>query len=470
MDTNSVITSPSGTMVIKPGYNRITGLAWSGHGKIAKVEISTDGAKTWKDAQLNLPALPKAHRAASRWIGFGTASRPRSSAARPTTRATSSRTASHSSRASRDQRAVSLQRPADLEHRRDREGSQCPRLAKQVFAGAIATRLLPRPSSHTISAVRRHPKRSRCGISMSGPTERDCRREAARAAHGEEVFADNCAVCHGDNGVGGIKDRLAGGQGTLASNAPVKTIGSYWPYATTLFDYMHRAMPYQAPGSLSNDDYYSLAALHSEPERHSAARRQARSRQPAEHQDAQPRWLRAGSTFRSSQSCSGRNEMRPRKDCHLRVDRTHFTRRSCNVRRWIDHHAQQLRTGRDHEAVRGRKVRQRGMTVFAHIDHAAGATAAGMPLRPTDLLIFGAAKGGTPLMQSSADHRHRPAARRRWCGKTEAGTTYSVVQRSRLSRASAWARRRRYANRCRRDVGRAEGHRRYQGGRRRRNR
>ena len=60
METNSVITSPSGTMMIKPGYQRITGLAWSGHGKIAKVEISTDGAKRWKEAQLNLPVLPKA--------------------------------------------------------------------------------------------------------------------------------------------------------------------------------------------------------------------------------------------------------------------------------------------------------------------------------------------------------------------------------------------------------------------------
>jgi sulfane dehydrogenase subunit SoxC len=60
MDTNSVITSPSGTMVIKPGYQRITGLAWSGHGTIARVEISTDGLKTWKEGQLNLPALPKA--------------------------------------------------------------------------------------------------------------------------------------------------------------------------------------------------------------------------------------------------------------------------------------------------------------------------------------------------------------------------------------------------------------------------
>ena len=79
-------------------------------------------------------------------------------------------------------------------------------------------------------------------------------------AQGKQVFADNCAACHGDNGFDGIKDRLAGGQGTLASQAPVKTVGSFWPYATTLFDYIHRAMPYQAPGSLSNDDTYAVAA------------------------------------------------------------------------------------------------------------------------------------------------------------------------------------------------------------------
>jgi sulfane dehydrogenase subunit SoxC len=58
-EVNSVITSPSGMMEIKKGYNRITGLAWSGYGKITKVEISVDGGKTWKDAELNLPLLPK---------------------------------------------------------------------------------------------------------------------------------------------------------------------------------------------------------------------------------------------------------------------------------------------------------------------------------------------------------------------------------------------------------------------------
>lgn len=60
MDTNSVITSPSGTMEIKPGYNRITGLAWSGHGKIDKVEVSTDGARTWRAAQISGLVLPRA--------------------------------------------------------------------------------------------------------------------------------------------------------------------------------------------------------------------------------------------------------------------------------------------------------------------------------------------------------------------------------------------------------------------------
>ena len=79
-------------------------------------------------------------------------------------------------------------------------------------------------------------------------------------AHGRSVYDENCAACHGENGQGGIKDRLVGGQGTLTSEMPIKTVGSFWPYATTLFDYIHRAMPYQAPGTLSADDTYAVAA------------------------------------------------------------------------------------------------------------------------------------------------------------------------------------------------------------------
>ena len=77
---------------------------------------------------------------------------------------------------------------------------------------------------------------------------------------GRQVFDENCAACHGDHGQGGLADRLAGGQDSLASARPVKTVGSFWPYATTLFDYVRRAMPYPAPQTLSDDDTYAVVA------------------------------------------------------------------------------------------------------------------------------------------------------------------------------------------------------------------
>jgi len=79
-------------------------------------------------------------------------------------------------------------------------------------------------------------------------------------SHGREVFDQQCAACHGAKGEGGVGDRLVGGQGTLATPDPVKTVGSFWPYAPTLFDYIRRAMPQNAPESLSNDDVYAVSA------------------------------------------------------------------------------------------------------------------------------------------------------------------------------------------------------------------
>lgn len=78
---------------------------------------------------------------------------------------------------------------------------------------------------------------------------------------GRSVYAQNCAACHGDAGEGGFGDRLVGGRGSLSGDRPVKTIGSFWPYATTLLDYVRRAMPYQAPGSLTIDDDYAVVAF-----------------------------------------------------------------------------------------------------------------------------------------------------------------------------------------------------------------
>jgi cytochrome c len=79
-------------------------------------------------------------------------------------------------------------------------------------------------------------------------------------ADGLRVYASTCAQCHGSNGQGGPMDRLVGGSGTLNTATPVKTIGSYWPYATTIFDYIRRAMPFDRPGTLTNDQVYAVTA------------------------------------------------------------------------------------------------------------------------------------------------------------------------------------------------------------------
>ena len=81
-------------------------------------------------------------------------------------------------------------------------------------------------------------------------------------AQGEKIFAEQCAACHGEKGQNPAKgfDRLVGGKGTLATPKPVQTVGSYWPYATTVFDYVRRAMPFPAPQSLTSDEVYSVVA------------------------------------------------------------------------------------------------------------------------------------------------------------------------------------------------------------------
>jgi len=78
---------------------------------------------------------------------------------------------------------------------------------------------------------------------------------------GAETFQTHCSSCHGTFGEGmGRYPKLSGGIGSLADDRPEKTVGSYWPYATTLWDYVHRAMPFYAPQSLTDNQVYSLVA------------------------------------------------------------------------------------------------------------------------------------------------------------------------------------------------------------------
>ncbi|RME33679.1 MAG: cytochrome c [Gammaproteobacteria bacterium] len=79
-------------------------------------------------------------------------------------------------------------------------------------------------------------------------------------ATGEELYRRRCLSCHGPNGEGATADELAGGEHGLTGIPPDKTIGTYWPYATTLFDFIRRAMPMDAPWSLSADEVYALCA------------------------------------------------------------------------------------------------------------------------------------------------------------------------------------------------------------------
>jgi mono/diheme cytochrome c family protein len=79
-------------------------------------------------------------------------------------------------------------------------------------------------------------------------------------AAGRELFATGCARCHGPAGEGDVGPRLVGGRGTLRTPRPLKTVGSFWPYATTLWDYVNRAMPFDQPGRLTAPEVYAAVA------------------------------------------------------------------------------------------------------------------------------------------------------------------------------------------------------------------
>jgi cytochrome c len=83
---------------------------------------------------------------------------------------------------------------------------------------------------------------------------------SGNAQVGSRLYQQHCLACHGPRGQGGLNDALSGGQNSLRQERPLKTVGSYWPYATTVFAYIRKAMPYSTPGILSDSDVYALTA------------------------------------------------------------------------------------------------------------------------------------------------------------------------------------------------------------------
>ncbi len=101
----------------------------------------------------------------------------------------------------------------------------------------------------------------RPGILRSRPTDVSLLPGSGDARGGAALYAAKCAHCHGASGREGPDPPLVGGMGTLAGSTPLQTVGSYWPYATTVYDYIQRAMPFLAPGSLSDAEVYAVTAF-----------------------------------------------------------------------------------------------------------------------------------------------------------------------------------------------------------------
>lgn len=98
---------------------------------------------------------------------------------------------------------------------------------------------------------------------LVGPSGKELPPGSGTATDGAKIYAQKCAACHGRNGEGarGVGPRLVGGIGSLTTPNPVETVGSSYPFATTLWTYINRSMPATKPGSLSADEVYALSAF-----------------------------------------------------------------------------------------------------------------------------------------------------------------------------------------------------------------
>ncbi|MGU3340978.1 c-type cytochrome [Methylobacterium mesophilicum] len=149
---------------------------------------------------------------------------------------------------------------------REREHGIGPTAAALLVFAFLATPAASQTAADTRLGVGKPVTETELGAYFSiPPSGRGLPPGHGSAREGAMVFQEQCAACHGDKLQGNMApgigaDRLIGGRGSLATSNPIKTTESYWPYATTLFDYVKRAMPFNAPGSLTDDQVYAVVA------------------------------------------------------------------------------------------------------------------------------------------------------------------------------------------------------------------
>ena len=272
-EVKSFISSPSPGLTLKePGIYEISGVAYAGHRPHRQgAWCRPTAARAGREAALQEPRLPKAFtrfRMPWRWDGgpailqsrawdeagnmqptreqFVAAARPDHEAAR---------------RCSASRASTSTRSPAGPWTARERSDMSMRKFAIGAAVLALACWAPARPRRRAPSSASRSAQSDLSAVGHQHPAGRH--QPAARQRQGrrrrEDLRARNARLCHGDNGKGGIAGQLVGGP-PKASLDGGKTIANFWPAATTLFDFIRRAMPYNAPRSLSDQEVYALTA------------------------------------------------------------------------------------------------------------------------------------------------------------------------------------------------------------------
>jgi cytochrome c len=137
---------------------------------------------------------------------------------------------------------------------------RCNAIVLAVLAASVPLAAQP-PQSSTFGVGRpATPEEIRDLSAAIAPDGGGLPEGSGTVAAGRDVFVAQCARCHRPGGEGDVGPALVGGQGTLRTARPLKTVGSFWPYATTLWDYINRAMPFDKPGLLKPSEVYAVAA------------------------------------------------------------------------------------------------------------------------------------------------------------------------------------------------------------------
>jgi cytochrome c len=128
-----------------------------------------------------------------------------------------------------------------------------------ALAAAFAMLLVAQLPKHGVGRTPADEEIRALGVTVA-PDGAGLPEGSGSAVEGRQIFAQRCAKCHGEKGAGDIGPALVGGQGTLTTAKPVKTVGSFWSHATSVWNYVNRAMPFNEPGSLKPPEIYAVVA------------------------------------------------------------------------------------------------------------------------------------------------------------------------------------------------------------------